>query len=158
MSIPWLLQLSCHRYSLMCLFLHFTMSPGEQRLWFFFFFFFISVSSHFSSLRNQLFLFSSVNGYFPTWQSWLANLYSVSGFEKLNWTMTGRNGWSQKEVRLQGDCVNGRKDEAKLEVQVSRGCDETCWEAERVHVDPLQFGRVGFRVNLTGFRVNLNFY
>lgn len=41
------------------------------------FFVLISVSNHFSSRRDQLILFYSVDGYFPIWQSWLANLYSV---------------------------------------------------------------------------------
>lgn len=39
---------------------------------------------------------------------------------------------------------------------MSGGSGEKCWEAERLKVDQLQFGRVGFRINLTGFKVNMN--
>ena len=44
-----------------------------------------------------------------------------------------------------------------MEVKVSSGSGEKCWEAERLEVGQLQLGG-DFRVNLTDFQVNLNLF
>ena len=85
-----------HKSSCSCLFPDFTMSPGVQGLYFFN----LCVQSPYSpqeSAKCVLFHKTVMIG------------QCCPKFGKLRWTMVGENGWTQKEVRLWGDCGKVRE-------------------------------------------------